>query len=142
MYVRGIARPLEVVSEADGQGQIEVLLGAMRAKIPVYQLERPAQAVQPTPSTRDFHVDRKPRRPAGNEIDLRGLRVETALDQVETLLNDAALDESAEIKIIHGKGTGALRRAIREYLLGHPLVVESSPGEGAGGEGVTMVQLK
>ena len=142
VYVRGIARPLEVVSEADGQGQIEVLLGAMRAKIPVYQLERPAQAVQPTPNTRDFHVDRKPRRQAGNEIDLRGLRVETALDQVETLLNDAALDESAEIKIIHGKGTGALRRAIREYLLGHPLVVESSPGEGAGGEGVTMVQLK
>ena len=142
VYVRGIARPLEVVSEADGQGQIEVLLGAMRAKIPVYQLERPAQAVQPTPNTRDFHVDRKPRRQAGNEIDLRGLRVETALDQVETLLNDAALDESAEIKIIHGKGTGALRRAIREYLLGHPLVVESGPGEGAGGEGVTMVQLK
>ena len=142
VYVRGIARPLEVVSEADGQGQIEVLLGAMRAKIPVYQLERPAQAVQPTPSPRDFHVDRKPRRPAGNEIDLRGLRVETALDQVETLLNNAALDESAEIKIIHGKGTGALRRAIREYLLGHPLVVESGPGEGAGGEGVTMVQLK
>ena len=142
VYVRGIARPLEVVSEADGQGQIEVLLGAMRAKIPVYQLERPAQAVQPTHSPQDFHVDRKPRRSAGNEIDLRGLRVETALDQVETLLNDAALDESAEIKIIHGKGTGALRRAIREYLLGHPLVVESSPGEGAGGEGVTMVQLK
>ena len=142
VYVRGIARPLEVVSEADGQGQIEVLLGAMRAKIPLYQLERPAQAVRPTHSPQDFHVDRKPRRPAGNEIDLRGLRVETALDQVETLLNDAALDESAEVKIIHGKGTGALRRAIREYLLGHPLVVESSPGEGAGGEGVTMVQLK
>ena len=142
VYVRGIARPLEVVSEADGQGQIEVLLGAMRAKIPLYQLERPAQAVQPTHSPQDFHVDRKPRRPAGNEIDLRGLRVESALDQVETLLNDAALDESAEVKIIHGKGTGALRRAIREYLLGHPLVVESSPGEGAGGEGVTMVQLK
>ena len=142
VYVRGIARPLEVVSEADGQGQIEVLLGAMRAKIPVYQLERPAQAAQPTHSPQDFHVDRKPRRPAGNEIDLRGLRVESALDQVETLLNDAALDESAEIKIIHGKGTGALRRAIREYLLGHPLVVESGPGEGAGGEGVTMVQLK
>ena len=133
---------MEVVSEADGQGQIEVLLGAMRAKIPLYQLERPAQGVQPTHSPQDFHVDRKPRRPAGNEIDLRGLRVESALDQVETLLNDAALDESAEVKIIHGKGTGALRRAIREYLLGHPLVVESSPGEGAGGEGVTMVQLK
>ena len=142
VYVRGIARPLEVVSEADGQGQIEVLLGAMRAKIPVYQLERPAQAVQPTQMPRDFHVDRRPRRPAGNEIDLRGLRVESALDQVESLLNDAALDESAEVKIIHGKGTGALRRAIRDYLLGHPLVVESGPGEGAGGEGVTMVQLK
>ena len=142
VYVRGIARPLEVVSEADGQGQIEVLLGAMRAKIPVYQLERPAGAQPPSPQPQVFHVDRKPRRLGGNEIDLRGLRVDSALDQVEALLNDAALDESAEVKIIHGKGTGALRRAIREYLLGHPLVVESSPGEGAGGEGVTVVQLK
>ena len=141
VYIRGIARPVDVLAGPDEEGQIEVLLGTMRAKIPVYQLERPAQGQAPA-QRQEVRVDRTPRPRPGNEIDLRGLRVDEALFKVESLLNDAALDQSAEVKIIHGKGTGALRTAVREYLTGHPLVVESGPGQGSGGDGVTVAQLR
>jgi DNA mismatch repair protein MutS2 len=46
------------------------------------------------------------------------------------------------LKIVHGKGTGALRRAVREYLSGHPLVASAGPGEGGDAAGVTLVQLR
>ena len=141
VYIRGIARPVDVVAPPDQEGQIEVLLGTMRAKIPVYQLERPAQG-QANVQQQEIQVNRTSRQRSGNEADLRGLRVDAALAKVESLLNDAALDHSAEVRIIHGKGTGALRQAVREYLTGHPLVVESGPGDGPGGDGVTVAQLK
>ena len=141
VYVRGIPRPVEVVTPPDEHGQVEVLLGTMRANIPVYQLERLA-GDQPAAGQPAVHVSRPSRRNVGNETDLRGFRVEDALERVEGLLNDAALDEAGEVRIIHGKGTGALRRAVRELLEDHPLVTSSEPGEGPGGDGVTVARLK
>jgi DNA mismatch repair protein MutS2 len=76
------------------------------------------------------------------EIDLRGHRVEEALDRVEGLLNGASLDGVSRVHIIHGKGTGALRRAIREYLADHPLVASAASAEGPAGDGVTVAELK
>ncbi|MCH8987816.1 MAG: Smr/MutS family protein, partial [Chloroflexi bacterium] len=54
----------------------------------------------------------------------------------------AVLDGAGTVRIIHGKGTGALRRAIREYLGGHPLVMSAQDGEGPGGDGVTVAELQ
>jgi DNA mismatch repair protein MutS2 len=68
--------------------------------------------------------------------------VEEALDRVGDLLNDASTDRLNQVRIIHGKGTGALRRAIREYLSGHPLVASVAPDEGPSGDGATVVELK
>ena len=144
VYVRGIPRPVEVVTPPDEHGQVEVLLGTMRANIPVYQLERRA-GDQPSEEQLAGRSGVRVSRPAGrnvsNEIDLRGFRVEEALEKVEGLLNDAVLDEAGEVRIIHGKGTGALRQAVREYLEFHPLVSSSEPGEGPGGDGVTVARL-
>lgn len=146
VYVRGIPRPVEVVTPPNEHGQVEVLLGTMRASLPVYQLERLAGDQLPEAQNLEarsgVHVSRPSRRNTGNEIDLRGFRVEEALDKVEGLLNDAALDEVGEVRIIHGKGTGALRRAVREYLEDHPLVTSSEQPEGPGGDGVTVAHLK
>lgn len=141
VYIRGIDRPVEVITPPDEESQVEVLLGTMRAKIPVYQLDRPAGGGQPATEPRVV-INRTDRRATVSEIDLRGQRVDEAVSRVEDWLNDAALDGVSPLRIIHGKGTGALRRAVREFLAGHPLVASTASGEGPGGDGVTVVELK
>ena len=152
VYVRGISQPVEVITPPDGapgsaQAQrVEVLLGTMRARIPVYQLQSLAEG-HPAAARHGVHLDRAENRPSAPrrpdpEMDLRGLRVDEALARVETALNDAALDGVSLVRIIHGKGTGALRRAIREFLTDHPLVETATDGEGPGGDGVTVAHLR
>ncbi|MDE0719181.1 MAG: endonuclease MutS2 [Dehalococcoidia bacterium] len=145
VYIRGIAQPVEVISAADSQERIEVLLGTMRAKIPVYQLERKADA-DPTAAAQGVYLSRSssraPRRGPSPELDLRGMRVDEALSRVDNALNDASLDGASSVRLIHGKGTWALRIAIREYLSGHPLVTSAQDGEGAGGDGITVAELE
>jgi DNA mismatch repair protein MutS2 len=145
VYIRGIAQPVEVISAADSQERIEVLLGTMRAKIPVYQLERKADA-DPTAAAQGVYLSRSssraPRRGPSPELDLRGMRVDEALSRVDNALNDASLDGASSVRLIHGKGTWALRTAIREYLSGHPLVISAQDGEGAGGDGITVAELE
>lgn len=76
-------------------------------------------------------------------LNLIGLRVDEALSELEPFLNHAALAERREVTIIHGIGTGALLKAVREYLTGHPLVEQFRSGElSEGGNGVTIVTLK
>ena len=152
VYVRGISQPVEVITPPDGspgsaQAQrVEVLLGTMRARIPVYQLQSLAEG-HPAAAQYGVHLDRAESRPRAPrlpdpEMDLRGLRVDEAVARVETALNDAALDGVSLVRIIHGKGTGALRRGIREFLADHPLVEAATDGEGAGGDGVTVAHLR
>ena len=141
VYIRGIAQPVEVISPVDSHDRVEVLLGTMRAKIPVYQLERQAEG-HPVAARQGVYLDRARRKNSRTELDLRGLRVDEALSRVDEALNDAALDGVDSVRLIHGKGTGALRRAIREYLEGHPLVMSAQNGEGPGGDGVTVAELE
>jgi DNA mismatch repair protein MutS2 len=76
------------------------------------------------------------------QLDMRGWRVEAALDELDTYLNDAAMSGMSSVRILHGKGTGALRAAVRERLAHHPLVKSftSAPAQ-EGGDGVTIVKL-
>lgn len=173
VYVRGIPRPVEVLGPPDAEEQVEVLLGTMRARIPVYQLEKPAdKGLDVDAAATDRPVDaaatpanppagaagsgvrfrhnrdagvyyRRPSpRQVKTELDLRGQRVEPALDQLENLLNQAALSGAAQVRIIHGQGTGALRRAVREHLQRHPLIAAAGPAAENGNDGVTVVELK
>jgi DNA mismatch repair protein MutS2 len=76
-------------------------------------------------------------------LDLRGQRVEETVDRLDKYLDDAFLAGMPFVRIIHGKGTGALRQAVREQLHGHPLVKSHRSGEdGEGGSGVTVAYLK
>jgi DNA mismatch repair protein MutS2 len=78
----------------------------------------------------------------GIELNLRGLRVEEAIPRLEKYLNDAYLARLPSVRIIHGRGTGALRRAVREQLEGHPLVASYRPGDQhEGGDGATVAEL-
>ena len=142
VYVRGIGHPVEVITAPDDEDRVEVLLGTMRARIPVYQLERRAEG-HPVAASLGVYLSRSSAAPrTASELDLRGLRVDEALARVDVSLNNAALDGVGQFRIIHGKGTGALRRAIREYLADHTLVASAESDEGAGGDGVTVVAIR
>ncbi len=78
----------------------------------------------------------------GLELDLRGQTVEEALPSMESYVDAAYMAGLPFVRIIHGKGTGALRTAIRDSLRGHPLVKKYERGdEKEGGDGVTVVSL-
>ncbi|HEY50286.1 MAG TPA: hypothetical protein G4O20_00555 [Dehalococcoidia bacterium] len=77
-----------------------------------------------------------------DEIRLRQLTVDEALFRLEQYLHDAFMAGLIQVIVIHGKGTGTLRRAIQKVLAEHPLVKSFRLGEyGEGGAGVTIVQL-
>jgi len=77
-----------------------------------------------------------------NAIHLRRLTVDEALLRLDKYLDDAFMAGLYKVNVIHGKGTGTLRQAIRASLSNHPLVKSYRLGEcGEGGAGVTIVEL-
>ena len=82
-------------------------------------------------------------RAACNEIDLRGMMTDEAELAVERFLDNAVMGKLNEVTIIHGKGTGALRKAVQQLLRRHPKVKSFRLGRyGEGEDGVTVVELK
>ncbi|MGH2542950.1 MAG: Smr/MutS family protein, partial [Ardenticatenaceae bacterium] len=78
----------------------------------------------------------------GMEIDLRGNTVEEMIPLLDKYIDDAYLAGMPSVRIIHGKGTGTLRRVVRDELRNHPLVKEYRSGDGnEGGDGVTVAVL-
>ena len=78
----------------------------------------------------------------GLELDLRGQTTEEAVPRLDRFLDDAYLAGLPWVRIIHGKGTGALRAAVRGALRAHPLVASYEAGKaGEGGDGVTVARL-
>ena len=81
-------------------------------------------------------------RSVASSLDLRGARVEEALEALDRYLDDAALAGLSQVLVIHGLGTGALRDAVRARAASHPLVSSTRPGErGEGGDGATIIKL-
>jgi DNA mismatch repair protein MutS2 len=77
-----------------------------------------------------------------NEVYLRQLTIDEALLKLDQYLHDAFMAGLYQVRVVHGKGTGTLRQAVRDKLAQHPLVQSYRPGVyGEGGEGVTIVEL-
>lgn len=77
------------------------------------------------------------------EVHLRRMPVRQALDKLDRYLSDAVLAGYPWVRVVHGKGTGTMREAVREFLSKHPLVSghrPAAPNEGNGG--VTIADLK
>lgn len=149
--VRSLGQQGEVVAAANARGEVEVQVGAMRMRVAASNLERMSKR-KTRAEANGGGVSAYPKLvtlPARDEadspetqLDLRGWRVEDALSEVDSYLNDAAMTGMTSVRLLHGKGTGALRQAIREQLRHHPLVkkIESAP-QREGGEGITVVTL-
>jgi len=139
VWVAGLGAAGEVIA-LDGD-EAEVQVGRFRVRARLNELEKVAGGWHPTPTIQQPRIIIRHPSP-GLELRLRGWRVEEALERLEKYLNDAYLAGLPFVRVIHGKGTGVLRRAVREHLSSHPLVAEWRPGEeGEGGNGVTVVRL-
>jgi len=119
----------------------QVQIGILKMKVKESDLEymNSPKPVETKPIAtikgKDFHVSL--------ELDLRGERYEDALMRVEKYIDDALLAGYPRVNIIHGKGTGALRQGVQEYLRNHRSVKKIRFGDaGEGGTGVTVVEFK
>ncbi|MFC1913967.1 Smr/MutS family protein [Chloroflexota bacterium] len=80
--------------------------------------------------------------PPINEVRLRHLTLDEALPKLDQFLHDAFMAGLVQVIIVHGKGTGKLREAVRRELAKHPLVKSYRPGDyGEGKGGVTIAEL-
>jgi DNA mismatch repair protein MutS2 len=126
--------------------QAEIQIGRLRVRarldelIPVGE-DEPAPKHHPS-GTRESSV-RKGIAPAPPlELDLRGQTVDEGIEELERHLDAAYLAGMPFVRVIHGKGTGRLREAIRQALQGNPYVASFEPGKtGEGGDGVTVIHL-
>ena len=76
------------------------------------------------------------------ELDIRGMRAEEALINLEQFLDDSVRSGLSQVRVIHGKGTGALRQAVRSTVKSHPLVNRyESEADNVGGDGSTVILL-
>ncbi|AOM82300.1 endonuclease MutS2 [Salisediminibacterium beveridgei] len=129
------------IAEPAGNSDFMVQLGMMKMKVKkddLLYIDRP-KPVETKPLAavrgRDAHVK--------TELDLRGERYESAMMDVEKYLDDAVLAGYHQVSIIHGKGTGALRKGVQELLERHPNVKSTRMGtQGEGGNGVTIALLQ
>ena len=143
VWVASLQASGEVLAIHERTEEADVQLGNFRLKLPLKRLELRQKAV------REF--DSSPIRVQGGqgvhdspgiELDLRGTRVEEGLERLEQYLNNAYMARLPWVRIIHGKGTGAMRDGVRTNLKNHPLVREARAGEqGEGGDGVTVAKL-
>jgi DNA mismatch repair protein MutS2 len=89
------------------------------------------------------NVALQPREGALSELNVIGATVDDALARVEKFLDESTMTDLRELRIVHGHGTGQLRRAITEFLRNHPLVAQFHPApQNQGGGGATIVELR
>lgn len=146
VYLSGLSEPGEVLGPVENDG-VDVRLGSLRTRVRIEQIERLAPTADRVAADRTARRDAAaslPRPPVdpGRKIDLRGRMTEEALPIVDSFLDVAYRAGQTRLEVVHGKGTGALRRAVRQLLRKHPLVTNfESAVPNQGGDGVTIVNL-
>jgi len=89
------------------------------------------------------NVDLKPREGMLSELKVIGMTVDEAIDRVSRFLDDTLVTDVSQVRIVHGHGTGALRKGLQTFLKTHPLVEKHYPApDNQGGGGATIVELK
>jgi DNA mismatch repair protein MutS2 len=140
--VRGFTKPV-ILRRIEGRNA-EIEAGPLRMKIASDEIVGvEAAPLGKTPGTTASSVRVSAPTSAANEINVIGQTVEQATERVDKFLDDAALAHLPSVRIIHGHGTGALRRGLSDFLRTHPLVAaHSAEAEERGGKAVTVVELR
>lgn len=139
VWVSRLQTTAQVLSLDPAGKRAEVQAGAMRFKARLKDLALRQKAAREVESQVKFTATRAPKPKVGMELDIRGSRVDPGVAQVDQYLHDAYESRMPWVRVIHGKGTGQLRTAVRSLMRRHPHVVQSRPGGlHEGGEGVTV----
>jgi DNA mismatch repair protein MutS2 len=145
ILVRGFSKPV-VLRRIDGTSA-EIEAGPLRMKVGIDEItgiEGASTASTPRSSKGSITVRAQASdEGTGGEINLIGCTVEEATERVDKFLDEAALANRSRVRIIHGHGTGALRKGLAQFLSKHPLVDNQSfETEERGGKAVTIVELR
>jgi DNA mismatch repair protein MutS2 len=142
--VRGLPTPVTLRRRDETSAEVEA--GPLRMKVALADITTVVNIEAPTKRglPRGVTVRTQPAdEPAGEEINVIGCTVEEASRRVDKFLDQAALAGAAQVRIIHGHGTGALRRGLAEFLKAHPLVETiRQEADDRGGAAITIVELK
>jgi DNA mismatch repair protein MutS2 len=136
-----------IVRRADGRF-VEVEAGVMRMKVKIDDITgietAPATPPSRTPVNRGIEVHAQTASgPEAEEINVIGNTVEQASERVDKFLDVAAVANLPRVRIIHGHGSGALRRGLRAFLANHPLVEHAADeADDRGGAAITVVDLR
>ena len=130
-----------VLLKKAGKNQWQVQIGILKMNLPETDLQPAAPVKEPTQRIVNT-IRSADSSPVVNQLDLRGKRYEEALNEVDQYLDAAILAGYPQVTIVHGKGTGALRQGITDYLKNHRSVksFEFAPAN-QGGNGATIVKF-
>lgn len=132
-----------VLELPDSKGNVLVQVGIMKMKLPKNSLVRAETSEVEKSQNKTRQIMKNKAKNITTELDLRGKNYEDAKAIVEKYLDDAYLSGLKSVRLIHGKGTGVLRKKIREYLRKYKHVKNyQDAAYNEGGDGVTVVELK
>lgn len=147
VYIKHLDQNVTLASLPDKNNNVQVEMGLLKSSVKADELFKPKKG-KPSKPAKYYSSGEKPKDfgikkyKLSNELDLRGLNSEDAVDKVEFFLDEASLANLSPVYLIHGHGTGILRKNIREYLKTSPYVKKYRCGEQSeGGDGVTVVEL-
>ena len=144
IMIKDINQPVVVTSLPDKNGNVEVLMGQIKTKVKCSKLTRLDKTLAKKPKLRIASINSFEHNYRGisNTLDIRGYRVQDALELLEEFLDKASLNNLTPVYVIHGHGTGALKASVRDYISTSPYVSAYRAGESAeGGDGVSVVDL-
>jgi len=139
--VGGLGLEAVVTGIHDGTAELDVRGKRMRASVRDLRVIAGAPAV--SAGSVKVHFDLQPRESSVTDLNVVGCTVDEAISRAERFLDESLLTDQRTVRLIHGYGTGQLKRALAGFLQQHPLVArfdQASPEQGGGG--VTVVELK
>ncbi len=142
--LKDLNQEVELLDMPDKSGNVFVLMGNIKTKMKKNKLAVMNRALVKKPNTPKKLIEpiELKRYSMSNTLDLRGYRVEEALDELEAYLDKASLVNLTPVFIIHGHGTGALKQCVRDFLSTSPYVCKYRAGESTeGGDGVSVVDI-
>jgi DNA mismatch repair protein MutS2 len=127
------------IAAIEGDAAVVVAASGARVRIPLARLHPDARSAEPArPAEPAVRVVAAARGDASNELDVRGARADEARERVRAFVDEAALAGLRTVRVVHGRGTGAVRAAVRDELGRHGLV-DRHVSDSA--DGATVVHL-